>query len=579
VLYIRLATAEVPGETRVAERSIVREWLQGSRVDPRLLPQRRGIAIGDMPPMGAGSIAVRGGAAAVGSTDLQAMALERERSRQRREAEEKRRRAELEGSLVRNPDQLPFEDFDVGPAAAFADGTRAIQRALTAGPGAYDLYVAWADASQPASKAQAHVARYPLRLAAAGTAEFGVSTLIVADQIGVRQTPYTSLEQRAHPYSIGATEIVPARDTAFTPAERLSVAFQIVNPASSDSGKPDVVVNPRIVRVTGMREEPVASLTALQYNAATLPADFDVRLGHPVIAAMGVPLSTIRRGQYKLIITVEDRLGSVVASASTPFTVIGTAAGLLAEAPPLARRADAATMLAPATMAEVLGRLTPARPSPALAKSLDAARAGRYSELLIEETMAEDERGTRAALTGLALLSVGDLGAAAHFRRALELGAPAAPVNYLLGIVLTLQNRDNEAIGAWDAADDDGMPRSFTAPLVANSLLRRGEAAKAAAAIDERDVAPMDVAGRRILAATRIAVRRETEAIRILDAGLTGTQPDLDTHWLLLHALYAQSVSGDAAAAARLRKEAPQYIDGRGPHAELLADWVKILAP
>ena len=56
VLYVRLATAVVPGEVTVAERSIVREWLQGSRVDPRLLPRRGGVAIGEMPPMGAGAV-------------------------------------------------------------------------------------------------------------------------------------------------------------------------------------------------------------------------------------------------------------------------------------------------------------------------------------------------------------------------------------------------------------------------------------------------------------------------------------------------------------------------------------------
>src|SRR5688572_11957446 len=59
VLYVRLATAVVPGETMVTERSIVREWLQGARVDPRMLPQRRGVAIGDMPQMGAGAIGKR----------------------------------------------------------------------------------------------------------------------------------------------------------------------------------------------------------------------------------------------------------------------------------------------------------------------------------------------------------------------------------------------------------------------------------------------------------------------------------------------------------------------------------------
>lgn len=576
VLYVRLATAAVPGETTVAERSIVREWLQGSRVDPRLLPSRRGVAIGDMPAMGAGAIGVRG-AASVGSGDLQAMSLERERSRQRREEEARRRRAELEGSVVTQPDRLPFEDFEVGPAAAFADGTRAIQRALTAGPGAYDLFVAWVDASQPPARAQPYVARLPLRLGPAGTTDFGLSSIIVADRISVRETPYSPVEQRAHPYAIGTTDILPAGDTSFTPAERLAVAFQIVNPAPSNSGKPDLVVNSRIVRIAGLREEPVASLTPLTYNAATLPPEFDVRLGHPVIAAMAVPLSTVRRGQYKLVVTAEDRLGAAVVSASTPFTVIGTPSGLLAEAPPLARRLEASAMLPASTVSELLDHLAPESPSAALVKALDAARAGRYADLLVEEAVGNGEHGIRAALTGLALLSLGDLGAAAQFRRALAQQAPRAPVQYLLGTVLALQNRDAEAIAAWDAAAAEGLPRRLTAPLAAHMLLRRGDAAGAAAAIDERDLDTANASGMRVLAATRIAQQRESDAVRLLDRLLAASPADLHARWLLLHALYARSVNGDRAAADRLRTEARPYLEARGPHAELLSDWLNVL--
>jgi len=56
VLYLRLATATPAGAQRIAERSPVREWLAGKRIDPRLLPNNRGIAIGEMPIMGETSI-------------------------------------------------------------------------------------------------------------------------------------------------------------------------------------------------------------------------------------------------------------------------------------------------------------------------------------------------------------------------------------------------------------------------------------------------------------------------------------------------------------------------------------------
>ena len=51
LLYLRLATATPAGAQRIAERSPIKEWLAGSRTDPRLLP-RSGIAIGEMPIMG-----------------------------------------------------------------------------------------------------------------------------------------------------------------------------------------------------------------------------------------------------------------------------------------------------------------------------------------------------------------------------------------------------------------------------------------------------------------------------------------------------------------------------------------------
>ena len=574
VLYVRLATAD-PAPAAV-ERSVLREWLSGARVDPRLLPQRRRVAIGDMPAMGAGAVGARG-ASSVGSSDLQAMDLERRRSRQRRDEEEKQRRAALEGTGAGVTDRLPFEDFDIGAVARLPDGGRAIERALTAGPGFYDLFIAWVDASQPAANAHYHVARRSLQLAPAAP-EFGLSTIVLADAVTTLTTPFDAIAQRAHPYALGATEIRPARDTRLTPAENIAVAFQVINPAPGPSGTPDVRITPRIVRMNGAREEPVAALSALAYDQTTLPADFDIRLGHPLIAALAAPLATIPRGTYRLVITAEDRIASTVAAATVPFTVVGTPESLLNEAPPLGTRFLAKEAIEQPALDEVLTRLGSA-PSPALARAVAAARAGRFADLLVTDAVAESEQGARAMLTGLALLSLGNPSAIADLQRAELARAPAAPTQFLLGSARALTGRDTEAVAAWEAARHAGMPAVVTNRLIAGAHLRRRDYPAAAAALPTR---PADPDGIRVFAATRIATGQPREAVSALDELLTEHpqhRGDDAARWLLVHALYAQFVAGDRSVTERVRTEARRYVDAKGAHAPLAAEWLRVVAP
>ena len=71
------------------------------------------------------------------------MAMERARAKQEKEDRDRERKAELEGTEKANRNVLPFEDFEI----ATTPNGHAIERALTAGPGDYVLYVAWADPS------------------------------------------------------------------------------------------------------------------------------------------------------------------------------------------------------------------------------------------------------------------------------------------------------------------------------------------------------------------------------------------------------------------------------------------------
>ena len=78
------------------------------------------------------------------------------------------------------------------------------------------------------------------------------------------------------------------------------VAFQVINAQPTVTGKPDLTVNFRVVRIAGEREIQVATLSPQQYDEATMPREFNLRLGHPIFVAVSAPLTTLARGDYRL---------------------------------------------------------------------------------------------------------------------------------------------------------------------------------------------------------------------------------------------------------------------------------------
>ena len=579
LLYVRLASAPSGAATTVTERSAIRDWLAGQRVDPRMLPGR-GIAIGEMPAFGAGAIGIRGSTPSTGSMDLKLMAMERERARQEQETRDKQRRAELEGKTTVLRDLLPFEDFDVASAAVASDGTRQITRAFTAGPGDYHLFVAWADPSAAKPATTIHVVKRALTLPVATTTELTLSSVIVADGLTARALPYPPAEQSSHPYTIGVTEITPVRDTVFTRDEQLAVAFQVINAQPSGTGKPDIGVTFRIVRVDGDREVPVASLNPQSYTEASMPADFDLRLGHPLLVAMGVPLATVPRGSYRLKIAVNDRLAGRTRTADATFSITGTPMSLLAEAPSLGRPFRREAAIEGAMLTAIVRGLTPPAPSPALRRALDLAAERKFIDLLAEEPVPQPEQAARTALTGLALYTIGDASALAQFQRAYALGAPGGPIQFLIGAVRATQNREPDAIAAWQSARDEGL--SAVAPFLVDAYLRHGDASRAAALVSaELGGRPPDGPWARALAATHLASGRDRDALLVLDARLAQSPDDTDARWLQLQALYGRIVRSDKSAAAADRERfltaAQAYVAAGGANAALATEWMRAL--
>jgi hypothetical protein len=576
VLYVRLSTRRDPRITAPAERSAVGEWLAGQTPAPPL--NRPGIAFGEMPTYGAGAIAARG----PGPQSLQLLEMERERARERREAEERTRKATLEGEAPeRGPRPLlPFEDFDVrAVATSTGQETPLFRRSLTAGPGEYDLVVGWADPEARDLASSVRVVRRRLSLPPASTTEFALSSVIVADNVAVRETPVPAAEQSARPYSIASMDITPAGDHFFTNDERLALVVQVINARGSPTGKPDVAIGFRVFRNNSGKEEVVGTLAPQTYNESTLPPDFDATKRHPIFAAVAVPLRSFRRGAYRLEVAGNDRIAGTGTISNATFTIIGSPPALLREAPPLGRPFQREQLFATPILNELLAKLAPSRPSAAFAAALEQARAKRFVELIRDDAVAPEELPARTLLRALALYAIGESAAslATPLRQALAQAVAPAAVHLMLGAVRVLEGNDRDAIAAWEAAVEAGTDAQVVAPLVADALLRQGDAARAVAVAERSvDADHPDIVRR--LAAGQIALGRHADAIRVLEAALARDPTDTEAQWLVLRALFAGFVAGtgpgaDSAGRARLVALADQYVAAKGRHEALAREW------
>lgn len=539
---------------------------------------------GEMP---AGTIALRD-PAADNIAALRLMALERERERQRREAAEAQRRAELENAARgRTSDMLPFEDFDLeaslppGPA-----GGVDIRRRLTAGPGDYDVVLAWTAVGRTPGSPVVHVMRHRLRLPAANL-DFALSDLIVAESVAQVTGTLSAEQQNAHPYATGAIEVQPALHNALKADGMLGLLVQVINPSGDLAGKPSVRVDFRLTRLLASGEEPVGTLPSQRFDDTRLPADFDVAKGHPLFAAVRASLATFSRGRYRVTASAQDLLSGRTASTDATFDVVGTPTSLLREAPRLGQPFRRDSVVEPLVRRALVRALTPAQPSPALTAALTAASEGRFAALLRDDAVPIEERPTALALRALALYALGD-GArtvAVQLQAAVAQGVPAAARSLLEGAVHALAGDDAAAIAAWERAGEAGADSVATASLLVDAYVRRRDIGRATAVAQAAlAVDPSDVFAARTLAAIHLAENRIGLALGLARATPLADTSDLDARFLRLHAFYAALVTDSAGTAtAALRAEfdeaAASYVAAEGPHAALVGEWRRAVRP
>jgi hypothetical protein len=225
------------------------------------------------------------------------------------------------------------KDKDKKPAPRFAyedinfitPAMSRMSRAFTVPAGTYDVYVVMrepASTQKNAPPPRTSIIKQTLTVPDFWSADLTTSSVIVAQRIEPLNAPLSATEQLDRPYALGMMEIVPALDTKFTTKSELSIFMLIYNPKTDPMNKPDVSVEYNFYQKPSGAAEKFFNKTSPQdLNGKTLPAAFDMSLGHQLQTGQAVPLASFPAGDYRLEIKVTDKLATKTITRDVNFTV------------------------------------------------------------------------------------------------------------------------------------------------------------------------------------------------------------------------------------------------------------------
>lgn len=215
-----------------------------------------------------------------------------------------------------------YEDINFIPGTT---GMGRLSRAFTVSAGTYDVYVVMkepASTQKNAPPAKVSIVKQTITVPDFWAPELATSSVIVASRIEPLNAPLSPNEQGERPYALGMMEIVPALDTKFTTKSELSIFMLIYNPKTDPMNKPDVTVEYNFyTKPSGAPEKFFNKTTPQALNATTLPAAFDMTLGHQLQTGQAVPLASFPAGDYRLEIKVTDKLATKTLIRDVNFTV------------------------------------------------------------------------------------------------------------------------------------------------------------------------------------------------------------------------------------------------------------------
>ena len=241
------------------------------------------------------------------------------------------------------PDNKKRPDYpweDVSLVQLSGTGPQRVSRSFAVGAGSYDVYLVAKDQTpeKPPKNApplKAEVMTHSITIPELWNDELNTSSVIMAERIDPPAAPLTPEQIKTRPYAaMGAMEIIPMfGELKYSKKSELSLLMLIYNAKPDQTGKPNLTVEFNFCQIDPAATEPKPgepcktgekffNKTAPEnFNAQTLPAQWDASAGHQIQAGQAVSLATFPEGKYRLEIKVTDKLGNKSLTRDVNFTV------------------------------------------------------------------------------------------------------------------------------------------------------------------------------------------------------------------------------------------------------------------
>jgi hypothetical protein len=218
-----------------------------------------------------------------------------------------------------------FIDLKAVPPPAAGQPYR-VTRYVGVAAGDYDVYFAVrdrpADAKKNAPTAKTAVLKQTFT-APDYNAVLSVSSIIVVEKVEDLPAPLPEAQLRENPYTFGNMRLTPALQNKFTKKDEISWIFVVYNATlDATSKKPDVAIDYSFYQKTKDGEKYFNKTSPQNFNAQTLPPQWDGTAINQISAGQSVPLASFPEGDYRLEVKVTDKLGNKTITENVPFTVV-----------------------------------------------------------------------------------------------------------------------------------------------------------------------------------------------------------------------------------------------------------------
>jgi hypothetical protein len=199
-----------------------------------------------------------------------------------------------------------------------------ISRSFAVQSGTYDVYLVAKElptGEKNEAPSKTSIVTHTVTVPDFWSGELSTSTVIVAQRVDPLAAPLTPDQLKDRPYAMGSMEIIPNISHDFTKQNNLSTVMWIYNPKADENRKPNVTVEYNFYAMKDGEETFFNKTKPTELNAETLPAQFDLEMGHQLQAGQEVPLASFPEGQYRLEIKVTDNIANTSLSRDVHFTV------------------------------------------------------------------------------------------------------------------------------------------------------------------------------------------------------------------------------------------------------------------